>query len=152
MKKLFAVLCLVLLIAVFFASGCDETVNSYDNNDNVSDSNNSLLDVFVIKDDGSFSLDECRARGLEDKVIMVESKYCGHCKDTLPLFEEACREKGVEYVILDLTKKLDRELLDSYNIEVQYTPTFLFGCDYYVGTSFKYVYLSRLDKFLEKNA
>ena len=77
---------------------------------------------------------------------MLESKYCGHCRETLPLFEEACEEQGVIPEILDLSVKEDQERMYSLGIQVQYTPTFIFGCNYYVGVKTKEKYLNYINQ------
>ena len=50
---------------------------------------NQESNFITLDKDGSFDSKDCKNRGLTDKVIMLESKYCGHCKTTLPLFKEA---------------------------------------------------------------
>lgn len=98
---------------------------------------------FTIKTEGSFEADECRARNLEDKFIMIESKYCGHCQRTLPDFKAACEEAGIDCTIIDLANERDR--LQEYNIRVQYTPTFIFDCDYFVGSMDKQEYIDLIE-------
>jgi len=100
----------------------------------------------TITNDGIFNMTECIQRRLVDQFIMIESKYCSHCKDTLPVFIEACKESGVEPVILDLTIHEHREQMESYGIEVQYTPTFILGCEYFIGTKSKEDYIKMIDK------
>ena len=109
---------------------------------------NQEMDIVTIDKDGSFDPLDCKNRGLNDKVIMLESKYCGHCKATLPFFLQACAEKGVEPSVLDLSVDEQREQMESFGISIQYTPTFIFGCDYYVGVHSKEDYLTFLDKYL----
>ena len=81
---------------------------------------------------------------------MLESKYCGHCKATIPDFKDACAEKGVEPIILDLSVDEQRVQMMSYGISIQFTPTFIFGCDYFVGVKTKQEYSDSLDKFLQE--
>lgn len=121
------------------------------------DTDSSTLEVIkedfediTIKGDGSFSIEECRIRKLEDKTIMILSKYCGHCKQTIPLFEESCEEKGISPIILDISIPEQRKQMEAYRIKIQYTPTFIFGCNYYVGAQNKEEYLLLLEKFLEE--
>ena len=40
--------------------------------------------LYSISKVGSFTKQECESRDLQDKIIMLLSKYCGHCKTTLP--------------------------------------------------------------------
>jgi len=100
----------------------------------------------IITNDGVFNSTECIHRGLVDQFIMIESRYCSHCKETLPLFREACKESDVKPVILDLTIPEHREQMESYGIDVQYTPTFIIGCRYFIGTKSKEEYIQMIGK------
>ena len=80
---------------------------------------------------------------------MVVSEYCGHCKATMPLFKEASSEKAVEITILDGSIDEQRKQIEDYGISIRYTPTFIFGCDYYIGAKSKEEYLKMFDKFLK---
>ncbi len=122
-------------------------------NDNDSSPREVIKDDFediTISGDGSFLIEECKIRKLEDKTIMILSKYCGHCKQTLPLFEEACEEKGISPIILDISIPEQRDQMESYGINIQYIPTFIFGCKYYVGALNEEEYVSSLERFLEE--
>ncbi|MFP4118778.1 MAG: thioredoxin family protein [Candidatus Woesearchaeota archaeon] len=100
----------------------------------------------TISKDGSFSEKECKQKGLQDKVLMIESKYCGHCQETKPGFEQALEESGMTAEFYDLAEPEEqKELMDEYGISVQYTPTFVFGCNYYVGAYEKEQYVGFLD-------
>ncbi len=162
--NVFAVVLLVLLALSLF--GCqnqpappdfpvDDTSSGNSTNDNNnsgnsnSQSGDSELEIITIKTDGSFTQEECEKRALDDKVFMLESAYCPHCKETLPDFKEACAEKGVEPIILDLSIAEHRGQMLSHGITIAYTPTFVFGCDYFIGGRSKEFYLQAMDKFLE---
>ncbi|MBU0666862.1 MAG: thioredoxin domain-containing protein [Nanoarchaeota archaeon] len=123
---------LLLLLFVLVLTSCN-------NNDS----------LFTINSEGSFSQDVCIQKGLVEDVLMIESQYCSHCEATLPDFVEACAEKGVNSTILDVSVDEQRERMESYGVTISYTPTFIFGCDYYVGAKTKDEYLSMLDKYLE---
>jgi len=125
---------LIGLVAILSLTGCNHEPESTENNS-----------IIKISASGTFTEQECQERGFENKVIMFESKYCGHCKATLPDFQEACEEKGIVPEILDLSVTEELQKAESYNIEIMYTPTFIIGCDYYIGTTSKEEYLERLD-------
>ncbi len=128
-KILFIGICILLLVSL---AGCAEK-----------DPN-----IVTINGDGSFTAEECRSRGLNDQVIMFESKYCSHCKETLPDFIDACEEKNIEPIILDLSIDEHMVQYETYNIELVGTPTFIFGCNYFVGAREKQTYTENLDIFL----
>ena len=122
---------LIVLIIFFKSNGKNET-------------------VITISNDGFFTDEECVIRDLNDKVIMFGSKYCGHCQATMPDFLAACETKGVEPIVLDLAESEDREQMESYGLSISYTPTFVFGCNYYAGAETSAEYLSYLEEFLKK--
>jgi len=90
-------------------------------------------DAFTISDEGSFSADVCAAKGLTGKAIMLESRYCPHCTATLPDFNQACSEAGVDCEVLDLADEENINKMYSYGIAAQFTPTFIIDCEYFVG-------------------
>ena len=91
-------------------------------------------EVIAITEEGAFSAEQCETHNPGRDVIMIESKYCGHCKATLPLFQEACDELGITPIILDLSVQEDlRRMQEDYKVSVKFTPTFIFGCEYFVG-------------------
>ena len=103
-----------------------------------------IIPIITISEAGSFTQEECQELGLENKVIMIESKYCGHCQEAKPIFQEACQEAGVTPEILDISEKEQREQMLAYSVEVKYTPTFIFNCNYYVGGMSKEEYIARI--------
>ena len=119
--------------------------NSSENNGPVDNGDNHII---IISQEGSFTSQECEARGLAGKVIMLESAYCHACQSTKPTFLAACEAKGVIPIILDLAEAEDYAQMESYKINIQFTPTFIFGCDYYIGTKSQSDYENYLDKFL----
>ncbi|MBN1275297.1 hypothetical protein JXA12_03315 [Candidatus Woesearchaeota archaeon] len=139
----------VAVLALLFLCGGCAPGDPIDGNTSVNGSDD--LSVKVIDADGEFSAQECALRGLQDEVIMIESAYCGHCKATMPVFQEACEEKGITPTILDVSVKEQRERMESYGLQIQYTPTFIFGCTYVIGARQKEGYQQLLDEFLEVN-
>jgi len=104
----------------------------------------------TISSDGSFTTEECESRDLKNQVIMVESKYCSHCHETKPIFLAACETEGITPTILDLSKPQDMAQIESLMIDIQYTPTFILGCDYYIGEKSMQDYEINLNKFISK--
>ncbi|MDK2908008.1 MAG: hypothetical protein PWQ87_466 [Candidatus Woesearchaeota archaeon] len=126
----------LLIIALGLLSSCSQ---------NQSDE----LEIITISNEGSFSAEECSARGLEGKVIMLESSYCGACRSTMQNFLDACKEMNITPIILDLSQSENyQKMLDEYKIQIRYTPTFIFGCDYYIGATSKQEYIRRIETML----
>jgi len=138
--KINTILIILLCFSIVCYAGCQSSATP-DNNEK----NNNIL---TITGDGVLSVEECETKALGDTVMMLESKYCGHCKATLPDFEEACEEKGVKPVILDISEESDKAVMESHNVEIMYTPTFIIGCKYYIGAKQKEEYLQLLEDFL----
>ena len=124
-------LIVVIFIVIIFTGGKDDS-------------------VITIASEGSFTQEQCESRGLSDKLIMLESKYCHACESTKPIFLEVCESEGITPLILDISETEDFAQMESFWINVQYTPTFVFGCDYYVGEKSKSDYENYLDKFMVK--
>ncbi|NOR84723.1 hypothetical protein GQ473_01255 [archaeon] len=137
------------IVLVLFLAGCVSKPSVYSSTGDELNQTQEQFELFTITKDGSFQLDECKSRGLENKVIMFKSKYCGHCAATLPIFLEVCREMGVEPTILDMTVNEDKDEIKSHGLEIMYAPTFVFGCDYTVGAKTKEKYISMCGLFLK---
>lgn len=131
MKKLAIVAGIILLLLILTA--CSDN--------NPEDPNNvTIVPIITISEAGNFTLQECQDRGLENKIVMIESKFCGHCQETKPIFLQACQELGIVPELLDIAETEGREKMLSYSVQVQYTPTFIFNCKYYVGEMSKEEY------------
>jgi len=114
----------IIIVILLCISGCKDSVNPN-------------VEVFTISNNGIFSQSECAAKGLNDKVIMISSKYCTHCKNALPVFLEAVLEVGIEPIIWDIADSAQRTEMYSYGVDIQYTPTFIFNCEYFIGEKSK---------------
>ncbi len=125
MKK---ILIISLLIGLMVLAGCSSNLPGNTGNQDV------VLQKFKIASNGRLPDSFCDANGLEGKVVMIESKYCSHCQENLPVFKKVAGEHSVDVEILDLAVKEDYDKLSSYNLEVQYTPTYLYDCNFYVGS------------------
>ncbi len=138
-SKILMILISLLMVTSLTLSGCVDS--------NSMQGNSTSDDKVTISSQGTLDPEFCKEKGLNDKVIMIESRYCGHCQTTKPKFLDACDEKGIEPVVIDVSVQEDQDLMESYGIQTRYTPTFLFGCDHYVGAMDKQTYLSLIDSF-----
>ena len=111
--------------------------------------NVSPIRTYTISQSGSFSAEETWLRGLSDKAIMIMSKYCQRCSNTLIDFKNACQKKGVDPIVLDMANSTDQRELERYNVDVQYVPTFIIGGRYFVGARSEEEYRSLLDLLLK---
>ena len=121
-KKLVTILFLVLILI----NGCGKKDNP------------NFSEIIILDQDITLNQTKCSERNLEDKVIMIESKWCGHCSKVRPLLEEISEEKGVDITFLNLGR--DHEEIVSYGIDVKYTPTVLINCNVVIGARSKEYY------------
>lgn len=113
----------------------------------ISCSNNE--NVITITEAGSFTLEECQDHGFGNSVIMIESAYCGHCRETRGDFQAACDELNVSCEFWDLAEAEGLKQLEDRDIMVQFTPTMIYGCTYTVGAETKDEYVTRIQTFLQ---
>jgi thiol-disulfide isomerase/thioredoxin len=131
---LFNIIALVLL-----GCGCSQTSSEVP----------STTGVITLDSNIEIPSESCIERGLSDKIIMLESKYCGHCKIAEPILKEIGQEKGLNLEFLDVSKKEDMAVMESYGINIKYTPTLIAGCFVYIGSKSKEEYAQIIDKFIE---
>lgn len=143
-KKLFSGL-IILLGIVVLLEGCKggdcQTPTGY----TVEKDGTILLDR-----EGTIPCELCEERGLEDKIVVLESKYCGACKVAVPLMKEAGEEAGVEILFLDLSVKEESQKMEGFKILPSYTPTMVAGCNVYIGVKEKEEYKEIIGDFLER--
>ena len=89
--------------------------------------------LLTLNSEGQLSPEFCEQNGLVGKNIMFESRYCPHCQKALPVFEKVCSDLGSDCEVLDLADDVNIEKMYSYGLTVQFTPTFLIDCKYFVG-------------------
>jgi thiol-disulfide isomerase/thioredoxin len=106
--------------------------------------------VILLSTDGTIPTEECIERNLTDKVIMIESRYCGACRVAVPRVKEVEEELGESFIFLDLSKSGDWKAMESFGIRVQYTPTLLVGCDVHIGAYPKEQYKTWIGEFKVK--
>jgi hypothetical protein len=105
----------------------------------------------LISKTGSLEVQDCRARCLADKVIMLMSSSCEHCIETEPDFLAACEERGITPIIFDMDDPEQVSTMESFGISIYGTPTFIFGCDYYLGDlGSEEDYLAFIDRYLSR--
>ncbi|MBR9683803.1 hypothetical protein GOV03_04665 [Candidatus Woesearchaeota archaeon] len=103
----------------------------------------------ILDKEGSLSNGLCTERSLDDKIVVLESKYCGACSVVVPLIRDVGIELGVDITFLDLSESADSLEMKKLRIQPHYTPTMLVGCDVYVGGKSKEEYFEIISKFLE---
>lgn len=145
MKKTILAIAISLLL-ILVISGCSSNTTG----DAVSGDSTAGAepDIIALDKDTRLSSEQCAARGLNDKIIMLESEYCGHCKIVEPILKQITQEKGIDILFLDISKKEEREKMEEFGISVRYTPTLVVGCEVLIGSREKPEYESAIDEFL----
>ena len=134
-----------IILVITFLSGCkipEPTEITITNN--VSEE----LGFILLDREGTIPLDLCSERGLNDKILVLESKYCGACKIAKPKLQEIEQELKIEFIWLDLSKKEDMERLKEFKIIPKYTPTILIGCEVLIGAYPKEKYKPLIENLL----
>lgn len=143
MKKIMLFACIIAVIAI---SGCvDEEPTRVNITDNITD-----LQFILLDQEGTIFQELCSERNLTDKIIVLESKYCGACRVAIPRLKEIEEDLQAEFIFLDLSQECDMERMKQFRIVPQYTPTVLIGCDVYIGAYPKDSYKQWIEAFLNK--
>lgn len=122
---IFIILALFLLSCRPQSGDCDVSPGDYTVQDGL---------VFLDKE-GTLSCELCDPRGLHNKIIFLESKFCGACKVAKPRIKTAAQETGVEVLFLDLAERTDlQKATEQFQVMVKFTPTMLVDCDVYIGS------------------
>jgi len=106
--------------------------------------------AILIEQDGPINQNLCEERGFNDKIIVIESKYCGACRIAVPILKEIEQELNTEFIFLDLSKDEDQEYVRDLGIVPAYTPTMLVGCEVIIGAQSKEFYQKKVEAFLNE--
>jgi len=131
MKKIIFILLVLLLVS---AASCQK------------EKDNSTI---VLDKDKVIDKNICIEKNLDNKIIQLESKFCGHCATVKPILENLAKENNVEITFLDSSDEQDREIIDSYNLQVLFTPTLIIDCKVVVGGQSEETYKDLIKEFLE---
>jgi hypothetical protein len=124
----------LMTVGVLFLTSCTNTANN--------------VPVYTIANSGTFTFEECQDHGLGNNVIMIESKYCSHCRETRADFQAACDEVGITCEFWDVAEQEGLDQLQNRDVMIQFTPTMIYGCSYIVGGETKDEYVAHMQAFL----
>ena len=96
------------------------------------------LDTYTIKTEGE--IPQASERGLDGKILMLESKYCSHCKTAIPILQEISEENDLDITILDVSVDEQRAEMEGYGLDIIYTPTLVIDGYAYIGARDKQGY------------
>jgi len=134
MKK-FYIIALVAIIATVMVSGCTTEPTPTNNHTNNHTGNHTLI---LVSDGTEISYEECAARGVNDKVIVLHTSGCPACGIAVPILEELSEEIDYEFEFIELSTNVER----AYEIGIlpTHVPTALIKCKAYTGAKTKEEY------------
>lgn len=135
-----------ILIGIILVYGCTPEPTIVDITNNITGVNK--IGPIFLEGEGTIPLELCKERGLNDEIIILESRYCGACRIVVPRLKEIGEELQEEFIFLDLSKKGDLRKMKEFKIIPMYTPTVLIGCDVYIGAYPKEKYKQPIEKLL----
>lgn len=148
------------LICIFSLFSCSEpnTNNDYNitppdpiNNSNTTEPKDPpvVLKPYQLNNNGMMPADECAARGLEKKIIVLESAFCGHCRTLVPKLEALQEEIGINMEFLDLADQSGLDRAKELYLSTRYTPTVIMDCEIVIGAKDIEYYSKLIDQHFE---
>lgn len=92
----------------------------------------------------------CSERNFDNKVTIIESKYCASCVALKPSLLEIEDELDTTFNYIDIAELNGQDKLNDLGLEVAYTPTIIIGCNVYIGAKSKEKYKTLVEDFLNK--
>jgi len=130
-KNLYSTIILILLIVVIVVLMVLSSKPNNNNQNTNSDSN--VLKTFFINKDGPIPPANCEAADGNNKIIIIESKYCSACKEFLKTLDNL-KDSPYIFHLYDITESEKRDFIENtLKVDAQYYPTSIIGCDAYIG-------------------
>lgn len=142
-ESLFVLIAISVMVLV---TGCTNPPDTDPSGLNITD-NSSGLELIEISEEIVIESGLCTKRGLQDKVIILTSKYCGACMIAVPRLQEIEEELGASFIYLDLSEPEDLETMKSFGIIPRYTPTIIIGCKVMIGVHDKEEFREAIEPF-----
>ena len=133
-----AVSCLVVVIVLFLLAIVLDLIPKGEDK----------LQVIVLGAEEKLPRELCEERNLQDKVVILGSKYCSACVTAKPRLEEVEEELNADFIWIELSEKAGVARMEEFAISPQYTPTLVVGCDVYIGVKTKDEYRQIIGEFL----
>lgn len=77
---------------------------------------------------------------LEGKIIIIESKYCGACKEADIILKELEKEMKEDFIFLDISDEKDNKEMGRLGLKAKFTPTVVADCNVLIGAKTKEEY------------
>ncbi len=114
------------------------------------DGSSQNLPIELIQADKEIS--NCKERNLDNKILLITSRYCPHCKEVIKTLTPLITKRHLEnsFQVLDVINKDDLEILNKSVISLTQVPILIINCAAYVGEKKISKYEELLDKFSRK--
>lgn len=111
-------------------------------------------DIANIKISDDMQITDCEQRGLSNKILFIESRYCPHCKNVIKILKPLISTYKLtdKYRKMDIIKRADRRELTQLQFTIPYTPVVIIDCYAYVGEKNKVQYEQYLQEFVSKQS
>jgi thiol-disulfide isomerase/thioredoxin len=95
----------------------------------------------------------CEERKLNNRILLVVSRYCAHCKEAANILSPLVKQDNLEayFMKLDVINKADMKVLDDFAVDTSYFPLLIIDCNAYVGLQPKEKYNELLALFHSKH-
>jgi len=77
----------------------------------------------------------CKSRKLDNKILLITSKYCPHCKKVVDLILPLIKKYHLTkyFSLFDIINSADLHALNELRISTPYVPTLIVNCNAYLG-------------------
>jgi len=146
-KNLYSIIAIVTIIVIAGIIFAIYSPNTNLPSTNV-DSNTNIAKLFYIDKEGPIPLQNCTDGNIQNKIIIIESKYCGACK----VFKEVTNlvESKTDYKFntYDVTESDKYDFIKNVlHLDFKYTPTMIVACNAYIGVKDENTLLDILSQY-----
>lgn len=109
--------------------------------------------IEVVYLDSDKVIPNCAERKLNNKIILIVSRYCPHCQKAIKTLNPLITQYNLTnyFKVYDLIDSDDLDAIaNDYQLNVPHVPTFIVGCKAYVGLSEPEEYKEYLQHFAAK--
>ena len=123
-KYISIIIIALILIVVLFSIFTTDKQNT----------NNTEIKSFLISDNGPIPKDICINNNLSNKIIVIESKYCSHCKNMIKeTINPIEKETDYKFNLYDVSEPDKAQEIKNMGLSILGTPTTIVNCNAFIG-------------------
>ena len=138
---------MLCFLSLVMASGCISGSHSSEVTSKIQEGQSQAVYVIENEDD----IPPEYSAPLENKVIVLYSKYCSACKVAIPRLKNIEQELDMQFEYLDLSEESARQRIMELGIVPHYTPTVIANCKVLIGAYPEDVYKEAITQALKKS-